>query len=118
MIPDSPADITAAWLSEALGTTVTEVSATNLGEGVGVMAEVTRLTVTYADEGAGPATLIAKTASPAEANRETATTFGFYTREVAFYREVAHRMKLRVPTCHFVDADPSGVPFVLLLDVH
>ncbi len=116
MTPDSPADITAAWLSQALGTVVTDVSAANLGEGVGVMAEVTRLTITYAEDDAGPATLIAKTASPAEANRQTATTFGFYTREVAFYREVAARMKLRVPTCHFVDADPSGVPFVLLLE--
>ena len=72
MIPDTPADITAAWLSEALGTTVTEVSAANLGEGVGVMAEVTRLTVTYADEGAGPTTLIAKTASPARSNSRCA----------------------------------------------
>ncbi len=116
MIPSSPAEITADWLSEALGTEVTGVTAANLGEGVGVMAEVTRLSLTYGQPDAGPATLIAKTPSPMEANRETATTYGFYSREVAFYREVATQMRLRVPRCHVVEAEPGGTPFVLLLE--
>lgn len=115
-IPSSPGEVTASWLSEVLGTHVTEVSAANLGEGVGVMGEVTRLRLTYADGAGGPATLIAKTVSPAEQNLETAGTYGFYAREVAFYQEVAQLMDLRVPECLYADMAPGGVPFILLLE--
>ena len=116
MIPASSADITPAWLSEVLGAEIADAEVANLGEGVGVMAEVSRITLTYGPGGEGPATLIAKTQSPMEANLDTARTYGFYTREVAFYREVADRMKLRVPGCHHVDAAAGGTPFVLLLE--
>ncbi len=116
MIPASPADITPEWLSERMGRTVASLDIANLGEGVGVMAEVSRMSVTWADDNPSPATLIVKTASPAEANRESATAFGFYTREVAFYSEIADDMDLRVPTCHIADGDPSGVPFVIVLE--
>jgi hypothetical protein len=116
VIPETPGDITAPWLSNALGREVTTVTAKNLGEGVGVMAEVTRLHIAYGDGVDGPATLIAKTQSPADSNRELASTFGFYARELAFYQHVASDLDLRVPTCHFATGAPGGAPFVLLLE--
>lgn len=115
-IPRSPSDISAGWLSEVLGTRVVAVEAANLGEGVGVMGEVTRLTLSYADGAEGPPTLIAKTISPAEQNLDTASTYGFYTREVSFYQQVAQQMDLRVPACRYADMADGGVPFVLLLE--
>lgn len=116
-IPTGPAEIDAAWMSDVLGLSVADVTAANLGDGVGVMAEVTRLHLEYtpgADP--GPATLIAKTVSPAEANLESARTFGFYTREVAFYQQIAAHMDIRVPTSFHADMGPDGVPFVLLME--
>lgn len=113
-IPRSPADITPAWLTEVLGRPVTGVRAENLGEGIGVMGEVTRLHLDADD--AGPATVIAKTISPAEQNLDTARTYGFYVREVAFYQQVADRMDVQVPVCLHADMAADGVPFVLLLE--
>lgn len=115
-IPESPSDITAAWLSDALKLEVTSVDAQNLGEGVGVMAEVTRLHIGYGSGAVGPATLIAKTQSPADSNREMAATFGFYARELAFYQSVSADLDLRVPGCHVAAGADGGAPFVLLLE--
>lgn len=114
--PAGPAEVTAGWLGGVLGTTVESVTAENLGEGVGVMSEVTRLTPTYPDGADGPASLILKTASPAEQNRETATTYGFYRREVRFYQELAADLPVDVPRCRFAAMDDSSVPFAILLD--
>lgn len=116
MIPADLSDITAEWLGDAMGRRVASLEIRNLGEGVGVMAEVSRLHVEWADGDPEPATLIAKTPSPAEANQASATTFGFYTRELSFYNEVAAEMDLRVPTCHVAEGHESGVPFVLILE--
>lgn len=113
-IPTSPADITAPWLREVLGRPITAVRAENLGEGVGIMAEVTRLHLDHDDDGSD--TLIVKTVSPAEQNVDTARTYGFYVREVSFYQQVADRMELQVPACRHADMGPDGVPFVILLD--
>jgi len=57
-IPLTSAEIDAAWLNEVLsaevrdGGTVTGVSAEIIGEGVGFLGELARLTLTY--DGAGP----------------------------------------------------------------
>lgn len=114
--PASPAEVSADWLGTVLETDVTDVAAANLGEGLGIMAEVTRLTPTYGDGASGPETLILKTPSPAEQNLETATTFGFYSREVRFYQDVADQMSLRVPRCYFADMAPSSVPFAIVME--
>lgn len=98
-----------------LGASLTYVRAENLGEGVGVMAEVTRLHIEseYDDV---PATLVLKTASPAEENRQVAASYGFYEREVSFYRELSADVEVRVPRCHHAEMEPGGVPFVLLME--
>lgn len=115
-IPRSPAEITAGWLSDVLGRNVADVAVANLGEGVGVMGEVSQLTLTYGDGSSGPGTVIAKTIAPTEANLDTAATYGFYVREVSFYQHVAATMDVRVPQCHHADMAHGGVPFVLLLE--
>lgn len=120
-IPASPADITPAWLNDVLaGTldvgTVTDVHAENLGAGLGLLGEVTRLHLAYAPGADGPPTLIAKTQSPAPESVFVAQAMGFYEREVCFYRHLAGRIDVHTPRCYHADVAPGGAPFVLLLE--
>lgn len=120
-VPDGKEAVTAQWLGDVLGHRIAAVTMENLGEGVGVMAEVTRLHVTYEraqrDDGPQrPATLILKTASPAEQNRVAAVAYGFYRREVRFYEDIAGRLTLRVPRCYYAGMHESSVPFAIVME--
>ncbi len=118
-IPARVDDITVDWLNDVLGDEfglVEAVSATHFGEGVGILGELARLSLTYSPGESGPDTIVAKCASPEEANQFLAVAMGFYTREVNFYREIAHRVDVRVPHAFHADASDSGVPFVLLIE--
>ena len=61
-----------------------------IGQGVGIMGLLHRLTPTY-DGGSGPATVVLKTPVDHEMTRFVARTFQFYSKEVAFYRTAAAR---------------------------
>ncbi len=112
-------DITVDWLNANLPDArgqVTGVRVENLGAGVGILGEVARLHLTYADGATGPATMVAKCQSVAAENVFIATIMGFYRREVNFYRQIADQVPMRVPTPYIVAADPSGAPFVLVME--
>ncbi len=118
-IPAQVADITVDWLNEVLGDrfgTIESFGAAHFGEGVGILGELARLSLTYAPGESGPATIVAKCASPEEANQFLAVMMGFYVREVNFYREVADNVEIRVPEPYHVDTSDTGVPFVLLIE--
>ena len=61
-----PAEITKEWLTQALRSTgaiqssVTHVEPLIIGEGVGLMAQLARLSITYAKPESAPTTMIAK----------------------------------------------------------
>ncbi len=119
MIPAQIADISADWLNQRLGDgfgTITEATVANIGEGVGILGEVGRISLTYADGESGPASLIAKCQSQHEENIFLAQMMGFYVREVSFYQQLAATLDLRVPSCHIADMADGGVPFVLVLE--
>jgi aminoglycoside/choline kinase family phosphotransferase len=116
-IPVSASDIDAAWLDEVLDVGgITGVRTENLGAGLGLLGEVTRLHLQYAPGASGPATLIAKTQSPSPESAFVAQIMGFYDREVSFYRELSGRLEVRTPQCHHADIAADGTPFVLLLE--
>lgn len=119
MIPAQVDDITVDWLNQVLGDdfgTIESFGAAHFGEGVGILGELARLSLTYSPGASGPATIVAKCASPEEANQFLAVAMGFYTREVNFYRELASNVAIRVPKPFHVDASETGVPFVLLIE--
>ena len=121
MIPLQTGQITTAWLNEVLADdptvgTITDVGIESMGEGVGILGELSRLTLSYADGHSGPATLVAKCQSKFPENVFISQLMGFYTREVNFYNQLSATLDLRVPHCYHADADPSGAPFVLLLE--
>jgi aminoglycoside phosphotransferase (APT) family kinase protein len=117
-IPASAGDITVDWLNEVLDVgTVSEVKTENLGAGLGLLGEVTRLHLSYSDAScAGPATLIAKTQSPSPESAFVAQAMGFYDREVNFYRSLAGSLDVCTPRCYHADIAAEGTPFVLLLE--
>ncbi|MFN6119595.1 MAG: phosphotransferase [Actinomycetes bacterium] len=115
--PDVATAITPAWINEhcRLGGTVVAVEAETIGEGVGLMAALARLRLTYADGETGPASVIAKLPAAIEQSRQVATMFGFYEREVSFYREAAPTID-NVANAHFADIDDTGSSFVIVMD--
>ena len=67
--PSQPNELTKAWLSDSLDYAVDEFSVEPLGEGVGVIGLVTRVTM---DTSEGPKTIIAKFPAAAAENRMVA----------------------------------------------
>lgn len=121
MIPLQTGDITAAWLNQVLADdplvgTIADVRIESMGEGVGILGELSRLHLSYAHGASGPATLVAKCQSKFPENVFISSLMGFYTREVNFYNQLSSTLDLRVPRCHHADAAPGGAPFVLLLE--
>jgi len=123
-IPTAPGELTPEWLTGALRETgaitnaaVRSCQAEALGEGVGFVAQLARLTVEYDDvEPGAPLSLIAKLPAAGPEGRELARLFRLYEREVRFYKDLAHKVQLRAPRCYYSDIDTETNEFVLLLE--
>lgn len=131
-IPDGPADLTAEWLTDALGAAgvlraparVSRASALVIAADRGVGGQVARVTLEYAgtegvEGGAGatlPPTLVAKLPSAVDLTRRGSRAVRLPEREVALYRELASELPLRAPRCYYADIAPDGDAFVLLLE--
>jgi len=99
----TPEDITAEWLSEALGAPVDAVELEPIGVGVGLLGDLVRATLTTTDSSL-PASVIVKLPTHHEANRAIGLGLMLYERELRFYEEVAPQSPgLRVPRCHHAD---------------
>src|SRR3954465_2559722 len=96
---------------------ITGVMAADLGLGVGIMAEVSRLSIAYdkAEPGA-PASIISKFPTADPTNRGVARMLSFYPREVAFYSKLAQYSPIRTPRLFHAELDMADHSFVLLLE--
>ena len=119
--PITGADITSAWLNEALddrvtgGATIVGVDAEVIGAGVGMVGEVTRLRLSYDRLAPNAATsVIVKTPTTNDGFKALGLMLGLYGKEAGFFREVAPEIRLRVPTCFYNYAD--GTDFMLILE--
>jgi hypothetical protein len=110
-LPTDAADLTPAFLSEALGPEVTEVELLDHAFATNQRA---RVGLTYATDGAGPASLFVKLAPIDPAHREMIGATGMGEREAQFYTDVAPSANVLVPGCAF--AASEGDAFVLLLE--
>ncbi len=119
-IPRGIDDVTTDWLTAALrhdgsrDVTVTSFEVEPIGVGVGVMALLYRVRLTY--EGTpGPDTVVLKLASIHEPIRQVAKGYRFYEREVGVYNHLAPELSLRSPDCYFARHDPTSDDFVLMI---
>lgn len=107
-------DITAQWLSRAIGHDVVGVKASRIG--TGQIGEVHRLDLQYGDRTRpGPKSLVAKIASNDETSKMLGAA-GLYEREVRFYKEVAPVLSTApIATPIFVEQDSQTGDFCILL---
>jgi len=111
-LPTDVTDITPSWMSETLGTEVTEVKVLDHAFATNQRA---RVGLTYASEGAGPDTLFVKLAPLDPVHREMIGATGMGEREAQFYADVAPTVDLLVPRCYFGASNDANA-FVLLLE--
>ena len=105
----TPEEVTAEWLSQAVGTEVRSVRTELVGTGqigCGVIAHV--------DADGLPPTLFVKLPNPDEGMRPL--LHGVYRSEVLFYRELAPTVAVRVPRCRFAALGEREGEFTLVLD--
>jgi len=122
--PKNAVAVTAEWLDTVLrrngvlsSARITGVDATDLGEGIGIMAEVSRLSIAYDRTGSdAPASLIAKFPTKDPVNLGVARALYFYPREVAFYTKLAQYSPIRTPRLLHAELDMADHGFVLLLE--
>lgn len=115
--PDYVTDVLrdAGVIGEA--TSVVDVGHERIGEGVGLMCTLARLTLGYdgpADE--APSSVILKVPSNLPENRAVGDHFGFYEREGRFYQDVAESLVVCTPRCFGNHIDVDRNEFALLLE--
>jgi len=111
--PTTPDELTAGWLSTVTRRTVKRFDSAPLGDGMGVIGWVNRVTLETAE---GPSSVIVKFAAKAPENRDVAVTYDMYGREIRFYRNLASRLPIRTPRCLAAEHDPQSHRFVLVLE--
>lgn len=112
--------VTPAWLTRVLSghgidARVESVVAETVG--TGQLGETRRFTLGYAGTppAGAPATLVGKFPSDNAVAAASGKDMGFYRSEVMFYRELAHRARIRTPAVYAAEID-HGNDFVLLLE--
>lgn len=104
----SESDITAAWVEGVLrgsgnledSVSVTSVSTERIGEGVGILSILQRITPTYSGPTKAPASLVVKYPTDDPTQRFTADALTLYIRELVFYKECAPDAPFKTPECY------------------
>jgi hypothetical protein len=114
VIPTGVADLTADFLTEALGRRVTDVTLTPVG--TGQVADSARMEIVWDEPSAGPPTLVAKVTSSSEISRAIAGITRTYEIEVGFYSDLAPKIGVNAPACHYAAHDPATGAYCVILD--
>jgi hypothetical protein len=123
-IPTSFDALTPEWLTRTLrgnghidDATITGVQFEPVGQGVGLLCQLARLTLAYDGPAPGaPRSLVVKIPTTDPRTREMVSVFRFYEREVRFYRDLAGALALPTPRCYHGDVEPTSGDFILLLE--
>lgn len=123
-VPSGLHDITASWLTSALGSVATPApasvasfSAETIGAGTGFMASLFRLSLSYEhDHPTLPRTAILKLPSADPALRALSNRLRQNQREVRFYQAGLAQDQLPVPDTYYCGIDPATGNTVLLLE--
>ena len=105
-------DLTAEWLTCALGRDVADVRRQQIG--TGQIADSVRLTLTESD--GTQTSLVAKVTSAVEASRRAALMTRTYEKEVGFYADLASSLPVRTPECFWTGFDQDEAAYCVLLE--
>jgi hypothetical protein len=116
----TPETVTAPWLTQALaGRGIdAKVKAFRVEQvGTGQLGETRRFHLEYdgAAPANAPASVVGKFPSANAVAAESGKNMGFYRSEVMFYRELAHRARIRTPGLYVAEID-AGNDFTLLFE--
>lgn len=122
-IPVSIDEVDAQWLSTILqsrfpGAAVSDFTAQNIGNGIGLMGLLYRVTPTYEnpDVAGFPRTLVVKLPMSNEVARLTAAAYRFYEKEVAFYNDLAPLTRMTTADYFHGAYDQATDNFVLAIE--
>lgn len=122
-IPSTMAEITPEWLTLALRAnghitgSVTAADKVTIGQGVGILGELARVTLTYSQpEPTGPKSLIAKIPTADPGGKGIAQMLGFYEKEARFYNELCTNIGVRAARGYFAGGDPATISYVVLME--
>ena len=113
-IPGSIDDVTPAWLSEVMGCTITDATATQIGVGIGVSSALYR--VSLQGDGDCVPSVVVKLPALDEAAVFTSTVLRMYIREVGFFEKLAGQSPIRVPKYHHGAVDEETSKFVVVME--
>ena len=114
-LPKLPEGFTPEFLSELLGRSFVTVAVDQVGDGTGMMAEMSRLTMKMEGE-SGQLSVIAKYSSQNPTNRGIAVSFNLYEREARYYAELDKQTDICTPDIYFVDVDGDNM-LILMQDL-
>lgn len=116
----TPEEVSPEWMTQALALHGIDAKVESIRVeqvGTGQLGEARRFQLAY--KGAAPkdapATVVGKFPSANSVAAESGKTMGFYRSEVMFYRELAHRAKIRTPRVYVAEID-AGNDFTLLFE--
>ena len=124
-VPVVTEDASAEFMTTALRSTgvigadseVAEVEHDRIGEGVGLMCNLARLTLRYKGPAHGaPSSVILKVPSNLPENRGVGDHFNFYEREGRFYEQVSESLPVRTPHCYYNHIDVEANEFALVIE--
>ena len=93
------------------------ISVEEVGVGSGVMGQVMRCHLDYAEpDGAAPASIIVKLPSVNAKNRRLGKRLALYRRKYDFYRSLAPSIPVSTPRLLYGDFEPKSHRFVLVLE--
>jgi len=104
--PESLDDVTAEWLTRALGTQIDSVVVQPIAAGEGFMGQLARLHISSPDP-AVASTAIVKLPTLDPGARFVGETLRVWEREHLFYRDIAPAMQIRVPAALVNLAEPA-----------
>ena len=111
---ERPTDLTADRLTDIFGgAAVRDFTVERIG--TGQMSECYRVALTYAEEKAGPASVVLKVAAADPSSRQTGLAMGLYEREVDFYTSIAPGLDGPIAPCYHAAYDPATGAFDLVL---
>ena len=117
MIPKTIDDVTAEWLGEVLGAPVRDHQPKQIGQGVGLMGDIYRVTVDYAEPAPDlPPSVVVKLPSSFEENRAQGVALGMFEAEVRFYNSLGPKIAVGMPRVYLADIESGSAEFVIVME--
>lgn len=123
-VPGTMDEVDSAWLTAALRergvikeATVIASPRVTIGQGVGILGELARVTLEYdKPEPGAPKTLIAKIPTADPGGKGVAQMLGFYEKEARFYVELCDTVGVHTARGYYSGSDPEAVKYIVLME--